>query len=384
MKQGWEIKKLGEVCEIVGGSTPKTSEPIYWDGEHYWVTPAELDGSKYISSTSRTITDDGVKSAHLQLLPSGIVLLSSRAPIGKVAITTVPMYCNQGFKNLVCSDKLYNEFAYWFLYHNTAYLNSLGTGATFKEISKRVVEQIPIPIPPRAEQERIVEVLDREFEKIDAMKANAEQNLQHAKDLFQAALRKELQPKEGWTISELRGVCTFYNGKPHENNIDKEGKYILVNSKFIASDMQIYKRTSAQLFPLYRNDIVMVMSDVPNGKALGKCQIICEDGVYSLNQRICAFRNSKIDVKLLYYLINRNPYLIAFDNGENQTNLRKNDIITMPIHYPIKPQDVASLIERLDSLRDSCILLEENYKKTIALCDDMKQTLLRKAFNGEL
>ena len=160
MKQGWEIKKLVEVCEIIGGSTPKTNEPSYWDGEHYWVTPAELDGAKYISSTKRTITDAGVKNAHLQLLPKGSVLLSSRAPIGKVAITTVPMYCNQGFKNLVCSDKLYNEFAYWFLYHNTDYLNSLGTGATFKEISKRVVEQIPIPVPPREEQERIVEELD--------------------------------------------------------------------------------------------------------------------------------------------------------------------------------------------------------------------------------
>ena len=160
MKQGWEIKKLGEVCDIVGGSTPKTGEPSYWDGEHYWITPAELDGSKYISSTSRTITDEGVKSAHLQLLPSGTVLLSSRAPIGKGAITTAPMDCNQGFKNLVCSDKLYNEFAYWFLYYNTEYLNSLGTGATFKEISKRVVEQIPIPVPPREEQERIVEELD--------------------------------------------------------------------------------------------------------------------------------------------------------------------------------------------------------------------------------
>ena len=160
MKQGWEIKKLGEVCEIVGGSTPKTNEPSYWDGEHYWVTPAELNGAKYISSTSRTITDEGVKSAHLQLLPSGTVLLSSRAPIGKVAITTAPMYCNQGFKNLVCSAQLHNEFAYWFLYHHTEYLNSLGTGATFKEISKRVVEQIPIPIPLRAEQERIVAELD--------------------------------------------------------------------------------------------------------------------------------------------------------------------------------------------------------------------------------
>lgn len=160
MKQGWEIKKLGEVCEVIGGSTPKTNESTYWDGDYFWVTPAELDGTKLISSTKRTITEAGVKSAHLQLLPAGTVLLSSRAPIGKVAITTVPMYCNQGFKNLICSDKLYNCYAYWFLYANTEYLNALGTGATFKEISKKVVEQIPIPVPPLPVQEQIVSELD--------------------------------------------------------------------------------------------------------------------------------------------------------------------------------------------------------------------------------
>lgn len=123
MREGWEIKKLGEVCEIIGGSTPKTNVSSYWDGEYYWITPAELNGSKYVSSTIRTITAAGIKSAHLQLLPIGTVLLSSRAPIGKVAITTIPMYCNQGFKNLVCGDSLYNEYVYWFLSHNTEYLN---------------------------------------------------------------------------------------------------------------------------------------------------------------------------------------------------------------------------------------------------------------------
>lgn len=87
MKKDWEIKKLGEVCEVVGGSTPKTNQERYWGGKHYWVSPSELDGSKFIFSTLRTITDEGVKSAHLQLLPVGTVLLSSRAPIGKVAIT---------------------------------------------------------------------------------------------------------------------------------------------------------------------------------------------------------------------------------------------------------------------------------------------------------
>ena len=212
MKQGWEIKKLGEVCDIVGGSTPKTGEPSYWDGVHYWITPAELDGSKYISSTSRTITDEGVKSAHLQLLPSGTVLLSSRAPIGKVAITTTPMYCNQDFKNLVCSNMLYNEFAYWFLYYNTEYLNSLGTGATFKEISKRVVEQIPIPIPPREEQERIVEELDCLSGVIERKREQLRELDALAQSIFYQMFGDPITNEKGWEVKKLGEVGKVITG----------------------------------------------------------------------------------------------------------------------------------------------------------------------------
>ena len=189
-KEGWETKKLGEVAEIVGGSTPKTNESSFWDGEFCWVTPAELGNNKYISSTNRMITDAGVKNAHLQLLPIGTVLLSSRAPIGKLAITKVAMYCNQGFKNLVCSDKLYNEFAYWFLCYSKDYLNSLGTGATFKEISKRVVEKVEIPLPPLPEQEQIVARLDTLNTHCKALQANYERTIALCDDMKQALLRK--------------------------------------------------------------------------------------------------------------------------------------------------------------------------------------------------
>ena len=212
MKQGWEIKKLGEVCEIIGGSTPKTGEPSYWDGVHYWITPAELDGSKYISSTSRTITDEGVKSAHLQRLPSGTVLLSSRAPIGKVAITTTPMYCNQGFKNLVCSNMLYNEFAYWFLYYNTEYLNSLGTGATFKEISKRVVEQIPIPIPPREEQERIVAELDCLSGVIEKKREQLRELDALAQSIFYQMFGAPIPNEKGWEVKKFEDCYKLASG----------------------------------------------------------------------------------------------------------------------------------------------------------------------------
>jgi type I restriction enzyme S subunit len=210
MKQGWEIKKLGEVCEIVGGSTPKTSEPSYWEGEYLWVTPAELGASKYVSSTSRTITEEGVKSANLKLLPSGTVLLSSRAPIGKVAIATKPMYCNQGFKNLICSDKLDNEYAYWFLYNNTEYLNSLGTGATFKEISKRVVEQISIPIPPLVEQERIVAELDCLSGVIEKKKQQLKELDALAQSIFYEMFGDPITNEKGWEVKKINEVCKIF------------------------------------------------------------------------------------------------------------------------------------------------------------------------------
>ena len=148
MKEGWTYKKLGEVATIIGGSTPKSNIEEYWGGSHYWVTPADLKGNKYQGATPRTITNLAIQKTNLQLLPTGTVLLSSRAPIGKVAITTVPMYCNQGFKNVVCSEQLLNEFVYWYLLNKTDYLNSLGRGATFKEISKKATNKSPFPFHP--------------------------------------------------------------------------------------------------------------------------------------------------------------------------------------------------------------------------------------------
>ena len=207
MKQGWEIKKLGEVCEVIGGSTPKTNEPTYWDGDFFWVTPAELDGTKLISSTKRTITEAGIKSAHLQLLPAGTVLLSSRAPIGKVAITTVPMYCNQGFKNIICSDKLYNCYVYWFLYAKTEYLNALGTGATFKEISKKVVEQIPIPVPPLPVQERIVSELDLLSGIIEKKREQLKELDALAQSIFYDMFGDPITNEKGWEVKKLGEVC---------------------------------------------------------------------------------------------------------------------------------------------------------------------------------
>ena len=154
--------KLGEICEIVSGSTPKTSVAEYWDGDIKWITPAELTDESYIIEDSvRKLTELGVKKSGLTPFPAGTVILSSRAPIGKVAIAGCEMYCNQGFKNLICSDKINNKYLYWFLKGNTVFLNSLGRGATFKEISKGIVSDIEINVPDAESQNRAVSNLEK-------------------------------------------------------------------------------------------------------------------------------------------------------------------------------------------------------------------------------
>ena len=154
-EKGWEMRKLKEVAEIVGGSTPRTNVEEFWNGEYPWVAPAELHQNHYISSTERGISFEAAKN--MTLLPVGTVLLSSRAPIGKVSITAIPMYCNQGFKNVICSPALNNEYVYQLLLGKTEYLNALGTGATFKEISKKTTENIAIAVPPIELQETFAE-----------------------------------------------------------------------------------------------------------------------------------------------------------------------------------------------------------------------------------
>lgn len=183
-EKGWSMARLKDVSEIVSGSTPKTNIDTYWNGNHYWVTPAEIGKSRYIECTERTITDEALQHNKLQLLPVGTVLLSSRAPIGKVCITKVPMYCNQGFKNVVCSSSLINEYVYQYLLERVSYIQSLGNGATFKEISKKITENIPIPVPPLSLQQEFADKINF----IEQQKERIQKSLQDTETLFQSRM----------------------------------------------------------------------------------------------------------------------------------------------------------------------------------------------------
>lgn len=181
----WRLMRLDECTEIVSGSTPSTSVAAYWDGDINWATPKDLGNLEgpSINETPRKITQAGLDSCGANILPAGSVLFSSRAPIGHVAINTVPMATNQGFKSFRPNPKLLVAgYLYHWLRCNRAYLESLGNGATFKEVSKAVVARIELPVPPLPEQRRIAAILDQ----ADALRAKRRAALAQLDEMAQA------------------------------------------------------------------------------------------------------------------------------------------------------------------------------------------------------
>lgn len=165
----WRTVKLGDVCSINNGGTPKSKVREYWDGGVQWLTPKDMGKltSRYVFMTERQISQEGLDNSSAKIIPQESVILSCRAPIGHVAINQVPMSFNQGCKGLVPSDEIIVEYLYYFLISSKQLLNDLGTGATFKEISAKTLHLVDVPLPPIAEQQRIVAKLDAAFAEID-------------------------------------------------------------------------------------------------------------------------------------------------------------------------------------------------------------------------
>ncbi len=182
-----EISTLGRECVIVSGGTPSTGNEEYWNGNIKWITPAEIDEIDYIIfDTVRHITDKGKSAAHLELMPKGTVLLSSRAPIGKLAITGSEMTCNQGFKNLIPKDRITPIFLYYYLKGIIPEIQSLGRGATFKEVSKSIVANIKILVPSKREQI----AFNSFIEQLDKSKFRIKKSLEKLEMTYKALLQE--------------------------------------------------------------------------------------------------------------------------------------------------------------------------------------------------
>ena len=151
----------------------------------------------------------------------------------------------------------------------------------------------------------------------------------------------------------------------------------------VRSEGEVFKRSNEALLLLQPGEIAMVLSDVPNGKALAKCFLVEEANTYTLNQRICLIRSTKFHTKFLFYQLNRNRHFLSFDNGGNQTNMRLNQVLSCPLFLPPLAEQEA-IADSIVDLREETQRLATIYERKLALLDDLKKSLLHRAFNGEL
>ena len=371
MKSGWVTKKLGEVCEVVLGGTPRTSVSEYWGGSVPWLTPGDMGKIQglYVDKTSRTLTQKGLENGS-RLFPANSVVLSTRAPIGYVLINTVPMCTNQGCKTIVPGSAIMPNFLAYNLIGRAIELNELGTGTTFKELATGVLKNIDIPIPPLAEQKRIVAKIDAAFEKVDKLKTNAEKNLANAKELFQSALDEAMRSKPGWVEKRLGEVCDTITAKGHQiqqKEIVESGKYPVVSQ----SEQFIEGYTDFNE-PVKSVPVVLFGDHTCCSKYIDFPFVVGADGTKLL-------KINQGDAKYLYYVVLKvGMSLVDGKYRRHFKDLKKAEICLPPVN------EQQRLAKQLDVLSQKTKTLQQNYARQIADCAEMRQAILREAFEGRL
>ena len=241
MKQGWEIKKLGEVCDIQGGSTPKRTESLYWEGGTYpWFTIEDIrEQGRIITDTKQKVTK--VAWDKLRVFPKDTVLLCCTASIGEYAITHIPITSNQQFNGLMIKDKSYLSPMYLMHYCATLKekLSTLSGKATIDFVSAEKVRQIPIPVPPMEEQERIVAELDCLSSVIEKKREQLRELDALAQSIFYQMFGDPITNEKGWEVKKLGEVCDVRDGTHDSPKYLEYSDYILITSKNITNDGNI-------------------------------------------------------------------------------------------------------------------------------------------------
>ena len=385
--------QIADVARVVGGATPKSGIPGYWDGDVRWATPKDLSGLElpWLDDTPRKITTLGLKSCSSELLPAGSVLFSSRAPIGHVAINTVPVATNQGFKSFIPGEKLNASFLYWWLRCHRSYLEGLGNGATFKEVSKAVVERIAIPLPPLPEQKRIAAILDQ-ADGIRRKLANGMKMRDHLRDsIFKSMFGDPVENPNDWETSSYREVskritvgvvvkpASYYveDGVPaiRGTNI-KAGGIDLSDAVYFSHADNI--RTHAKT-RIWQGDLVIVRSGRPGLAAVVPEEL---DGINAIDVLILTPDHRLATPRFLCDLINSasgRRMILSESRGQVQQHFNVGSLSKAPLFVP--PLKLQKAYE--DTMRD----VDDSFHRlrmSAQLTASLFTSLQHRAFRGEL
>jgi type I restriction enzyme S subunit len=377
MKEGWEIKKLGEVCQIINGGTPKSNIKEYWDGNINWITPADLGKLKSVlaGETPRKLTSLGLLKSSAKLFPVNSVILSTRAPIGHLAINTTPMSTNQGCRGIVPNDNLDTWYLYYFLKGNIELLNELGTGTTFLELSTKSLSSVSIPLPPLSEQQRIVALLDRAFAAIEQAKANYERCLRLSKEVFESYLQGVFE-RGDWEWKTLDEIA---------ENLDSK-RIPITKSKRTAGKIPYYGASGVVDFVadyIFDEDLLCISEDGANLLARTYPIAFSISGKTWVNNHAHVLRFATITTqKFIEFYIN-SIKIDDYVSGMAQPKLNQKNLNAIPVPFPdIEVQK--DLLNKVTTLRAETQKLEHLYQRKLDNLEELKKSVLQKAFRGQL
>lgn len=370
---GWPTRLLGEVCDVVNGGTPKTGVGGNWDGRHLWITPAEMGKrlSPYVDDTARKITDMGLKDSSARMLPPNSVILSSRAPIGHLVINTQPMATNQGCKGLVTSKEIDPKFLYYYLTSIVDVLDSLGTGATFRELSGGKLKEVGVPVPPLPEQQRIVSLLDEAFAGLATAKAGAEKNLQNARALFERHLQSVFSEVDvNWDERSFEDCIedVKYTTKIQRKDFLSKGAFPVISQE--ADFINGYWDETSDVFNVAR-PLVIFGDHTQVLKYISFDFVLGADGVKILVAK------PFLHPRFFFYALWSRP-LRSLGYARHYRLLKE-----LKISYP----EINAQVEisgKLDIILEETQRLEAIYRQKLTALDDLKKSLLHQAFTGQL
>jgi type I restriction enzyme S subunit len=378
----WEEKILEELCYIEIGKTPSRSCSKFWDEKcttnNTWVSIADLNNTqnKKVFSSKEQISDLAIQ--HMKLVKEGTLLLSFKLTIGRVAFAGKDLYTNEAIaqlpiKNEQKIDKHY--LYYYFQYFDYDELLKGDVKVKGKTLNKGKLKVLPVCYPPLPEQERIVGILDKAFDEIDQVKANAEQTLTNAKELLESFLSKAFtENTEDWEERTLGETCRISAGgdKPYPYSKEKTNECTVPIYSNGIENNGLYGYTNQ---PTITQPAVTV-------SARGTIGFVCKrEKPYCPIVRLISLIPNK-DI-LLDFLLYATKFMLPTGNGSSIPQLTIPDFKVRIIKYP-SIMEQKQIVLKLDSLQEQIRKLEQIYTQKIKECDELKQSILQKAFRGEL
>jgi len=392
MKRSWEIKQLGEVCNLTGGGTPSKKIEEYYDGNILWATVRDMN-EDILYTTEHKITQIGLDNSSSNIIPKDNVIIATRVGLGKVCFLLNDTAINQDLKGIIPKneDEIFNMFLFWWFKNISEQILKAGTGATVQGVKIPFIQSLQFPLPPLEEQKRIVAKLDECFEAIDKAHANVEKNLQNAKELFQSQLNQIFSQKgDDWVekkLGDISDVTYGFTDKSFDTgdfryvritDIDDNGELTSAGKKYIKSS------DDAKNFILKENDIVMARTGATFAKLLLYKDI--EPSIFA-SYLIKVDFTEDIENELYWFYAKSNSYwnqANALSSGSAQPHFNGKALKQVLFSYPLSKSEQRRLIEKFRIIQSKTHSLESNYQQELHALDELKKSILQKAFNGEL